>query len=129
MLAVYVDDCILVGKHGPFILNFKKNLSSRFQIEDLGHVAWLLGCRIERDRPNHILSIGQGQYITDILEEFDMTTAKVADTLMATKLSKEPSTVEPLDKKVFSLCQAHRKAIVLLKLYKIWHHHGRQSPH
>ncbi len=38
ILAIYVDDCILVGKQGPFIiLNSKKNFSSRFQIKDLGH--------------------------------------------------------------------------------------------
>ena len=28
--AIYVDDCILVGKRGPFILNFKNSFSSRF---------------------------------------------------------------------------------------------------
>jgi histone deacetylase 1/2 len=101
ILAVYVDDCILVGKQGPFILTFKKNFSSYFQIEDLGSSSWLLGCRIERDRPNCILTIDQGKYITDILEEFDMTTAKIADTPMAAKQSKDTSTSEPLDKKIF----------------------------
>ncbi len=30
ILAVYVDDCILVGTQGPFIINFKKAFSSRF---------------------------------------------------------------------------------------------------
>jgi hypothetical protein len=35
ILVVYVDDCILGGKQGRFILTFKKNFSSRFQIEDL----------------------------------------------------------------------------------------------
>ena len=36
ILAVYIDDYILVGKQGPFILTFKKNFFARFQIEDLG---------------------------------------------------------------------------------------------
>jgi histone deacetylase 1/2 len=57
ILAVYVDDYILVGKQGPFILNLKKNFSSRFQIEGLGPASWLLGCRVERARPNRILTI------------------------------------------------------------------------
>jgi len=58
MLAAYVDECILIGKQGPFILSFKTDFSSRFQIENLGPMSWLLGCRIERDRPNRILRVG-----------------------------------------------------------------------
>ncbi len=30
IFAVYVDDCILVGMQGSFIVNFKKIFSSRF---------------------------------------------------------------------------------------------------
>ena len=30
ILAVYVDDCILVGKEGTFILNFKTDFSLCF---------------------------------------------------------------------------------------------------
>ena len=93
ILAIYVDDCILVGKQGPFILTFKKNFSARFQIEDLGPSSWLLGCIIERDRPNRILTVDQGQYITDNLEEINVTTAKAAGTpIMAAKPSKDTST-------------------------------------
>ncbi len=103
IMAIYVDDNILVGKQGPFILTFKKNFSSRFQIEGLGPSSWLLGCMIERDRPNRILTIDQGHYITNILEEFDMTTAKAAGTPMAAKPSKDTSTTEPLDKGLFPL--------------------------
>ena len=73
ILAVYVDDCILVEKLGPFIASFKLDFASRFQIEDLGPTAWLLGCIIERDRPPWILRMGQCQYIKDIIDKFDMT--------------------------------------------------------
>jgi hypothetical protein len=111
ILAVYVDDCILVGKQGPFIMTFKKNLSLRFQIEDLGHSSWLLGCRIERDRPNRKLTIDQGQYITDILEEFDMTTAKAAGTPMTAKPSKDTSTTKPLDKRTFPFAKLIGKLV------------------
>jgi len=54
------------------ILYFKNNLSSRFEIENIGQVAWLLGCMIERDRPRHIRCISQSQYDKDIIEEYDM---------------------------------------------------------
>ena len=36
ILGVYVDDSILVGKAGEFILKFKSDLAARFEIEDLG---------------------------------------------------------------------------------------------
>ena len=90
-----------MGKQGPFILNFKTDFSSRFQIENLGPVSWLLGCKIERDRPNRILRISQGQFITDTLGEFKMTTALVAGTLLQANFSKDQSTNEPLDKTSF----------------------------
>ena len=59
VLAVYVDDSILLGKQGPFIDRFKAAFGKRFKIEDLGPVSWLLGCEITRDRKNRILRIGQ----------------------------------------------------------------------
>ena len=49
ILGVYVDDSILVGKSGEFILQFKLDLAKREKIEDLGSANWLVGCRIERD--------------------------------------------------------------------------------
>ena len=43
VLAVYVDDCLLIGQSGSFILEVKKDFSAEFKIEDLGPVSWLLG--------------------------------------------------------------------------------------
>jgi hypothetical protein len=54
IFAVYVDDCLLVVKLGPFIASFKRDFASRFQIEDSGPTALLLGCTIERDRPRFV---------------------------------------------------------------------------
>ncbi len=58
ILAVYVDDSILVGKIGKFILNFKASLSERFEIEELGPTTWLLGCIIERNKKRGLLRLG-----------------------------------------------------------------------
>jgi hypothetical protein len=101
ILAVYVYDSILIGKQGPFIFNFKKSFSSRFQIEELGPASWLIGCRIERDRPRRVLRMKHDQYIMDILDEFKMSNATVAGTPMAAKQSTKPSTTDLLDKKLF----------------------------
>ena len=67
-LAVYVDDCLLIGTQSPFILKFKTDFGKRFQIEDLGPVAWLLGCSITRDRTARKITIGQQQYCLNMLE-------------------------------------------------------------
>ena len=117
ILAVYVGDCIRVGKRGPFILNFKKCFSTRFQIEDLRPASRLLGCRIERDRSlNGILRIKQDQYITDILDEFDMSNATVAGTPMAANNSMEPST-DLLDKKILPLSKLIGKLLIVPNLH------------
>jgi hypothetical protein len=58
ILAVYVDDSILVGKRGKFIMDFKAVLASRFEIEDLGPATWLLGCMIVKDRDRRTLEFG-----------------------------------------------------------------------
>ena len=64
ILAVYVDDSILVGKRGKFITEFKVALASRFEIEDLGPATCLLGCKIVGDRDRRTLKFGQEQYAT-----------------------------------------------------------------
>jgi len=85
VLAIYVDDCLLIGRRGPFIVEFKKDFSAEFKIEDLGPVSWLLGCSIERDRKLRTLSIRQRQYIIDILELFNMSDCISVGTPMTTK--------------------------------------------
>jgi hypothetical protein len=85
VLAMYVDDCLLIGRGGPFIVKFKGDFSAEFKIEDLGPVSWLLGCSIERNRKLRTLRIRQKQYIVDILELFNMSDCVSVGTPMTTK--------------------------------------------
>jgi len=101
IVALYVDDSILVGKQGEFIQIFKSALSKRFEIEDLGPAGWLLGCRIERARSKRIIRLGQEQYITDILDEFNMSSSLPVGTPMAAKPSIEVISDQPPDKQLF----------------------------
>ena len=98
-LAVYVDDCILIGKSSPFIVNFKNDFSKRFKIEDLGPVAWLLGCNIVRDRKNRKISIGQRQYCIDMLDLFGMQNCSTVGTPLPAKTLDSDDTLDspPLD--------------------------------
>ncbi len=98
---MYVDDSILTGKMGKFITDFKAAFASRFEIEDLGPATWLLGCRIVRDRDRRTLEFGHEQYVTDIIEEFGMSSYSLVGTKMAAKGVSKPGQDEPLDTKLF----------------------------
>jgi hypothetical protein len=67
VLALYVDDTNIAGSSGNFIVEVKKALGRRFNVQDMGPVSWLLGMTVERDRGNKTLKIGQGQCIWDML--------------------------------------------------------------
>jgi len=101
VLAVYVEDSILVGRQGPFIFVFKAAFAARFDIEDLGPASWLLGCSITRDRLSRILTLSQSQYVEDILEQFGMSTCSSAATPMAAKPFTDAALDQPLDVQAF----------------------------
>jgi hypothetical protein len=97
VLAIYVDDCLLIGRSGSFIVDFKRDFSAEFKIEDLGPVSWLLGCSIERDRKLRTLCIRQRQYIVDILDLFNMSDCMSVGTPMTTKPPQVDKPDEPIN--------------------------------
>lgn len=82
VLVLYVDDNLLMGPAGDFIPAFKKAFKERFEIQDLGPVAWMLGMTVERDRTSRTISLGQQQYVLDMLERFNMLECKPVTTPM-----------------------------------------------
>jgi hypothetical protein len=76
VLALYVDDSIIVGPTGSFIVGFKSAFGESFNVQDLGPVSWLLGMTVGRDRGSRIIRIGQQQYVLDMLERFNMMDCK-----------------------------------------------------
>ena len=85
ILAVYVDDSILIGNTVKFFADFKTAFSERFEIEDLGPFSWLLGCRSDMDREQRIFRLSQDQYVSEIIEEFGMGSFTHVGTAMAAK--------------------------------------------
>jgi len=49
-LLLYVDDMLITSKSRSAIDKLKKELSSEFEMKDLGEVKKVLGMEIERDR-------------------------------------------------------------------------------
>lgn len=60
--------------------DLKKYVSQKFQMKDLGEISQLLGCRVRRVGGNVLLD--QAQYITTVLERFDMSDCKSFKTPM-----------------------------------------------
>ena len=50
ILALYVDDMLIVGANIAEIDRLMKQLSKKFEMKDLGSAKQILGMRISRDR-------------------------------------------------------------------------------
>jgi hypothetical protein len=90
IIAVYVDDLILVTNSTNQLMETKKMLNTIFEMKDLGDAKWILGIEIIRDRSKRTLVLRQSKYIKDVLEKFGMHDCKPISTPMdvGSKLSK-----------------------------------------
>eukprot|EP00873_Tetraselmis_striata_P022573 jgi/Tetstr1/442837/TSEL_003214.t1 len=70
IIAIYVDDIIIVSNSRPWIAHFKQALGQRFDIKELGTCSWLLGMKVEHDLTAGVIKIHQSKYIHDMLERF-----------------------------------------------------------
>lgn len=82
IIAIYVDDLLLLGPILEDILKLKEQLANRFRMKDLGAVAWYLGMQITRDRAKRILWISQSTYIKRAIEDLGMTECNPTSTPM-----------------------------------------------
>ena len=114
ILALYVDDAICVGRSLEFINKFKADFAEAFDIEDLGPVAWLLGCSIRRDRQAKTLHVDQKQYVIDLLDIFGMTDCSPVATPMSAKPTVDDSLDEALDTKVYKYAKLVGKLMYLV---------------
>jgi hypothetical protein len=118
ILALYVDDTILTGPIDDFITRFKLAFGSRVDVQDLGPVAWLLGTTVVRDRrARTIITLGQRQYLLDILERFNMGECNSVATPLAkggtdsdgTSVIQSVVPFQQLDRQL-AICSHHDKA-------------------
>lgn len=57
ILAVYVDDMIVVGKELSWIDHFKNSIKEKFKIKDLGQSKWILGIAVDVDKKNSTVAL------------------------------------------------------------------------
>src|SRR5260370_40006292 len=55
-------------------------------MKDLGPIHWFLGLEIIHDRPHHLITISQGQYVTDIVSHFSFSDSCPISTPIAVNL-------------------------------------------
>ncbi|GKE05143.1 ribonuclease H-like domain-containing protein [Tanacetum coccineum] len=78
-LLVYVDDIVITGNDESVISDFKKFLSSKFQIKDLGELKYFLGIKVLRNDKGICMS--QRKYSMELLHEYSLLAARPVETL------------------------------------------------
>ena len=76
-VVLYVDDMLLVGNNMDFINEVKMQLSSKFDMKDLGAANLILGMEIKINHVHRKLWLHQRKYIETILHRFNMQEFKL----------------------------------------------------
>ena len=72
VLILYVDDMLIAGRSGCEIDALKKRLMYAFEMKGLGDANHILGMQIIRDRPKRLLYLSQKDYVSKVLQRFNM---------------------------------------------------------
>jgi hypothetical protein len=94
-IVVYVDDMLIIGNIGRYIVSINKELKKGFEKIDLGHLHYYLGIEVIQN-PKYIF-ISQNKYIGELLNKFDMDECNHVSTPMGQNLkltSKEGNEFE-----------------------------------
>ncbi|KAG7598736.1 Integrase catalytic core [Arabidopsis suecica] len=88
IIAVYVDDLFVTGTSLEGINSFKAEMSSRFDMSDLGKLSYYLGIEVIQHAGG--ITLNQNRYALKILEEAGMSDCNMVHTPMdiSLKLSK-----------------------------------------
>ena len=76
VVAVYVDDIILGSKNESILRQMKQELSTKFDMKDLGPLHHFLGVTVIQDQLGENIWIGQPTYTEKVLHRFDMHNSK-----------------------------------------------------
>ena len=97
IIAVYVDDLILIAKSLSEIQQMKHSLSKTFKMKDMGQLCYCLGINFELTEQG--ISLCQKQYLIKLLERYKLTEANTVTTPMDpnVKLVKDDSYSKKVD--------------------------------
>ncbi|GBE88168.1 Retrovirus-related Pol polyprotein from transposon TNT 1-94 [Sparassis crispa] len=111
IIAIYVDDMLILSDNLTAVTTLKEDLKSRFEMTDLGEARWLLSMEITRDRPRRVLELSQHQYVEKCLAQHGMADCCPVSTPMAqnqklVKLSEAEIDPKPYQSALGSLMYA-----------------------
>lgn len=95
-LLLYVDDMLIASKQMETIQRLKDQLSSEFEMKDLGAARRILGMDILRNRATGTLVLSQSDYLAKVLKTFGMDDCKAVSTPLGSqfKLQATPKGLE-----------------------------------
>ena len=67
IIPVYVDNNLIILSSTDLVIQTKKDLSSHFEMTDLGEIHWILNMEVIWDQKNRTISLCQSQYIENIM--------------------------------------------------------------
>jgi hypothetical protein len=104
IIALYVDDLLLACNSVLYMDKLKLALHNEYEMKDLGEAKFVLGIKIERDRPRRVIYLHQQQYIENVLERFNMNECKPVTTPMevSVRLTKSLAPVTDKEKQEMS---------------------------
>ncbi|KAM1286779.1 hypothetical protein ACFX2J_000788 [Malus domestica] len=70
ILLLYVDDVILIGSSSQLISQVIKELTTEFEMKDLGNLHYFLGLQISHTDEG--LFVSQSKYITELIDKVDL---------------------------------------------------------
>lgn len=80
VVAVYVDDLIVIAKTALVMQQVKESLTAQFKMKDMGQLNYCLGISIEQDENLNCLWIHHKQYFLKMLDKYALTEAKIVAT-------------------------------------------------
>lgn len=98
VVGVYVDDLTIAAKSSVVLTQFKQQMSSRYEMKDLGELHYIFGPQVRRNVSARTLHLCQTQYIDTILARFNFSvdtcrttkTPLQANVVLHPRLSDEP---------------------------------------
>ena len=99
IVAVYVDDLIVLSDTEQAMTTVKQDLASRFKMKDLGKLHYCLGINIDQDKKT--IKLHQQHYILQILKRFGMENSNPVSTPadVNVKLVKDDGISKPVEQK------------------------------
>lgn len=98
-VLLYVDDMLLISNSMHRINMLKRELSSEFDMKDLGSAKRILGMHIDRNRKQGCLRLHRKPYLDSVLNKFNMKNCKGVNLPIASHfiLSKEQCPKSTID--------------------------------